>query len=229
MTTLRTLFLASALLFAACASGPRPLPATATPAERLTQADAVLAGLQGATATFTAESQGQHPSTFKGQLVLAGGNALALTAEGTFEGRPVRVDMDSRSGDTLRTVTRGPSASAQKEPVGGGLGEAVRVRMLHLGVLHDLATLTQDQPLENAQGGVRKTVRALEPSDTGSATVGGEPCHRVSFGLEIDGKAMGSATVCLADRTSLPLERTTLVHFEAGDMQATERYEWVVK
>lgn len=219
----------AALVLTACASGPRAMPASATPAARLEQAEAALLGARDVSAAFEVASTGPTPDALKGTLLLAGGNSLQLLAEGTFEKSPVRLELDSRTGETLRSTTRGPSAFTHREPVAGALGPAVALKLVRLGLRHDLARLAADEVPDNVAGGVGQWVRALEPKDAGAGVSNGEACHKVAFTVEVDGKPGGEAQVCVSDLTSLPLERTATARSDAGDVQVTERYKWMVK
>lgn len=226
---MRSLACAVVFFLCACASGPRPMPAGVSAKERLERAEAALLGAKNLSGSFEIESTGQNPSKFTGTLELAGGNAVWLTVDGRFRDEDVHAELDSRSGDINRTVTKGASVNGHRDPPASHLGEAIVVGLARMGLLHNLATLSQDKPIDSAQTGVGDSVKNVDAKDGAADQVGGEACHRVEFVLEVGGRSMGEGTVCISDATSLPLHRRTLVHFPDGDMTATETWRWTQK
>lgn len=213
----------------ACAAGPRPMPEGLTPADRLAFSEAALQGARGASATFDVDASGSMSVKLSGTLALVDKNALALTAEGGFAGDHVRVELDSRSGDVNRSLTKGSSVSANRDPPAGALTEALVLGLTRMGVLHNLARLVGDEGVDRAQGGAGDWVKAVDVKEGGPDNVGGEACHRVDFSIEVDGLKKGDASVCLSDSTALPLHRRQTVHFDSGDMTVTETFRWTLK
>lgn len=216
------------LVGAGCAAGPRPVPQGVTAAERLAFSEAATLAAK-AVATFQIDSQGAHTSHFTGTLELTGTNALTLVAEGTFDQQPVRLEFDSMKGDIDRTVTKGAVASAQHNLAQPALNEAVVIGLVRRGLLHSLAMLVADQMVSKAAGGVREELQALDPRDGGPDTSGGEACHRVDSTLQVGGQSMARTSLCVADATGLPLQRSITVQFPDGQMTATERFTWKMK
>lgn len=218
------------LLLAGCANGPKPVPAGVTAEQRLAHCEAAVLGAKKASATFLVDATGQNPAHFTGTLELHGGNALKLAAEGSFKGEPVFIDLDSRDPEgTSRTVTRGPSASGHRDPPASAMGEAVGLGLVRMGLLHNLAVLTGDAPVDHATGGVREWVKATNVKDGPLDAIGGQTCHRVDFTIEVAAAPRGEASVCIADATGLPVHRTQTVRFEAGTMSVTETLTWKLK
>lgn len=217
-------------LLAGCASGPRPVPSSATAAERLSLAESALIGGKNVTATFEIDSKGENAAHLTGTLDLVDGNALHLVAEGNFKSEPVQLELDSRDpSGILRTTTKGPSVSSHRDPPAYKLRESVGLGLARMGLLHNLALLSLDQPLEKTGGGFADWAKATAPKDGPSDTVNGEACKRVEFGIEVEGQKMGEASVCIADATGLPLQRTSTVHFPTGDMTLSETFKWQMK
>ena len=211
-----------------CASGPRPMPGGLTPAERLAFSEDVLRASQ-VRGTFELDSHGAHESHFTGTLDLTGSNALVLAAEGRLDGADVKLTLDSSGGEPNRSVSRGPSVSGHQGGPSEHLNEAVVIALVRLGLLHDLALLSDDEMVAKAEGGVREYVVAQEVKDVGPDQVDQEPCHRLDFVVALEGKPGGEATVCLSDATSLLLQRRQTVHAKSGDMTVTERFKWTLK
>ncbi len=216
-------------LIAACASGPRPMSQSASPDDRLERAEEALLTAKNLTGSFEVSATGAKTALLKGALVLQGGNALKLVADGTYEKDTVHVELDSTSGMANRSLSKGPSASNHHEPVGEALAEALLVKLVRLGLVHDLARLSSDEAPDSVSGGVKQWARATATKDAGSKKVGDEPCHAVSYTLEIGGQVAGTGEVCISDATSLPLTRSATVHFGTGDLSATESYRWTIK
>lgn len=216
-------------LVLSCAAGPRPMPQGLSPAERLAFAEAALTQARQVSATFEVEAQGSLKATLTGTLELVGDNALSMTAEGTFEGEPVRVELDSRFGDTNRSATKGAEVSGHRDPPAPALRRAVCLGLTRLGLLHNLSRLIRDQPVERAEGGVEDWVKPVDVSEGGPDTVSGERCQRVTFGIEVSGRRMGEASVCLSEATALPLHRRQTVRFASGDTTVVENFHWAVK
>lgn len=217
------------LALAGCAAGPRPMPEGLGPAERLAFCEAALQRARGVSATFDIVAKGAWAATLSGTLELVDRNALALSAEGTFGGEPVRVELDSRSGSVSRSTTKGASMSGNLDPPAPALTEAVALGLVRMGLLHNLAKLAADQGVDRAQGGAGDWVKAVDVKPGVADTSGGQACHRVDFGIEVAGQPSGQASVCLSDATSLPLHRRQTVRFESGEMTVEETFRWTVK
>lgn len=218
--------LSCVVLCAACASGPKPLPANASAAERLEASEAAVIGAQNARVAFVTESKGLMMAQLTGTLDLFSKNTVFLSFEGQFGNDQVHVELDTRNGDQLRSLTKGANVSNHKEPVPEALSETLGVTMVRMGLLHTLGTLAADQALQHANGGVREWARAVDPQDLGAETVGDVPCHRIGFSLQVDGKDMGTSKVCIADATGLPVDRATIVRAPQGETTVNERYAW---
>ena len=218
------------IVLAGCASGPRPVPPSLTAAERLHFAEGALLEGKNLTGTFEIDSKGENAAHLTGTIELIDGNGLRLMAEGNFKSEPVQVELDSRDpSGIVRTTTKGPSASSHKDPPAQKLREAVGLGIARLGLLHNLALLSLDQPVDKAAGGFADWVKPLAPKDGASDTINGEPCRRVDFGIEVDGKNLGEASMCIADATGLPMQRSQTVHFPTGEMTVSETFKWQMK
>ena len=217
-------------LLAGCASGPRPVPETATAVQRLSMAESALLDGKNLTGTFEIDSKGENAAHLTGTLELVEGNAMHLVAEGNFKSEPVQLEVDSRDPTgTLRTTTKGPSVSSHRDPPAPKLREAVALGIARMGLLHNLALLAADQPMEKVEGGFGEWVKPTDPKDGASESINGEICRRVDFGIEVEGKNRGQASVCIAVATGLPLQRTQTVHFPEGEMTVIETFKWQMK
>ncbi len=219
--------LVAAVVLAGCAAGPRPVPSSLAPAERLAFAEEVLLAAR-ATAAFELNSEGAHDSHLTGTLELTGSNALQLVAEGKFDRDDVRVEMESLKGDINRSVTRGPSVTAHHAAPAPKLSEAICVSLVRQGLLHNVAMLVLDQPVDKGEGGVREELGAENLRDAGTEQVDGESCHRLKWTLLVEGKAVGETSLCVSDATGLPLAREATLQLDRP-MTHREHFTWTLK
>jgi hypothetical protein len=119
--------------------------------------------------------------------------------------------------------------SSHRDPPATKLREALALGMARMGLLHNLVALAMDQPVEKAEGGADEWLKVLEAKDGAAETFNGESCRRVDYVLAVEGKRTAEASVCIADATGLPLQRTQTVHFQTGDMTVSETFKWQMK
>ncbi|MFT3706338.1 MAG: hypothetical protein QM817_01600 [Archangium sp.] len=218
------------LAISGCASGPRAIPDTVVGLERLKASEEILLAASDLHAKFEIESQGENPSKMTGALHFFGGNSINLISEGHFKSDQVQLTLDSRDPNGInRTLTKGPSANSHRDPPASKLREAIVLGLVRMGLLHNLAILTMDRPIDKADGGFGDYVKALAPSDGHSDQINGVACRRVDFHIDVEGRDMGEASVCIADATGLPIQRKQTVHFPQGDMTVVESFTWEIK
>lgn len=214
------------LLLVGCAAGPRAIPPGTTASARLKTAEEILTKADKLAGTFELTSQGENAGTFKGSLSLLDENRLKLTAEGTLKGEYAYVELDSRDGTINRASTRGPSAFTHRDLPAPALRQALALGLLRMGLMHAVVTLANDQSVDRREGGVDAWVKAGEPSPGGTDTVDGVACTRVDFNVLVEGTNRGTASLCIADATGLPVARTSTLHFSTGDLTLTEKFVW---
>jgi hypothetical protein len=218
------------LTLVGCASGPRALPDSVVGLERLKASEDILLGAGNLSAKFEIESQGENPAKMSGTLHLFGGNSVHLVSEGHFKSDQVQLTLDSRDPSGInRSLTKGPSATSHRDPPASKLREAIVLGLMRMGLLHNLAMLTMDRPIDQADGGFAERVKPLAPSDGHSDVINGVACRRVDFHIDVEGRDMGEASVCIADATGLPIQRKQTVHFPQGDMTVVESLTWEIK
>lgn len=207
------------MVLSGCASALRPIPPETSASDRFDRAEDALLRAQELTATFEISAQGQTNAHLTGTIRLLAGNALRLVAEGNIGPDSVQLELDSRDETgTLRSITKGASVSSHREPPAPKLREAVVLGLTRLGLLHQLSALSKDQPIEKAEGGFSdwvKTIRRIEGPPQ-------ENCRAVDFKMEIAGKEMGNASICVADATGLVLKRNQV----SGDLTVKETFTW---
>src|SRR4051812_36427808 len=106
------------------------------------------------------------------------------------------------------------------QPTTPGLRDAVLLGMTRMGLLHNVANLTQDLPPDHADKDVREWLKAVKFK----RAKGG-----VSYSINLDGIDRGETTLVIDSKTKLPKKRTALIHFPQGEMRVTETYRYPVK
>lgn len=125
------------------------------------------------------------------------GPATRLHAQGTFLGKPFQKSFD--------------------QPTTPGLRDAVLLGLTRMGLLHNVANLSQDLPPEHADGTLRDWLQVAKFR----RVKGG-----VAFSVLLDGKDVGPVTLLIDARSKLPRKRTQVVHFPGADMNVTETYSF---
>src|SRR5438067_8102686 len=128
------------------------------------------------------------------------GPATRLHAKGSWLGKPFEKSYD--------------------QPTTPGLRDAVVLGLTRMGLLHNVANLTEDLPPDHADKDVRTWLQAVNFR----RVKGG-----VSYAIQIDGKDRGETTLLIDPKTKMPRKRTEVVHFPGGDMRVTETYRFPVK
>ncbi len=214
-------------LLAGCAGGPRKIPSSATAQERLAASEEVLRTAAGVTAALEIEAKGERSAFYKGTFQLLDGNRLLLSAEGTTEGTFTWVEFDTRDeGGVSRTVTLGPSASSHRDPPAPAARESLTLGLVRLGLFHHLSVLSKDAPLDNGHGGFDQRVKASEVQPGGGDVIDGAACTKVDFSVLVDGAKLGTASLCIADATGLPVSRASTLRLGGAEVTLTEKYVW---
>lgn len=185
--------------------GEDPAEAFGSTEERLTNAAT-------SRVDFTITATGAIEVDLGGRLLLGEGGRARLESEGTFAGDEVSLLLVS-DGRRMRMTNGADTTEVAAPPA---LREALVVGLTRMGVLHNLARLTELAPPDHADGGVREWV---EPVDFRREERGA-----VGFDIRVAGERTGSARLFLAPGTGLPGERRQTVRFPEGEMQVTELY-----
>lgn len=221
----RALLCGLAVALSACAGGLRPVPPTATPAERLARCEAALTDARGASAEVTVEVSGGASASFRGTLTLSGPSAVTLHAEGAVGDEPVSVSLEARDGLVDRSLTRRSSVAANRDPPDAAPARTLARLTTHLGLWSALSTLATDAPLDAASAA---QLQAVDVSNGGPDDVSGVGCHRVDFGVEASGAPLGRASLCVADATGLPLQRRQTLTSGGQETSVVETYRWTL-
>jgi hypothetical protein len=223
------------------APAPTEVPADAAPEPPGAVVGALEARLLGAERVhivFEVESHGAIETDVRGILVVAPDGRALLEAQGTFAGATgvARLECDGK-------MMRGTSGAARLElPCPAGLGPALLLGLVRMGVLHNVARAWSAKPPDRADAEPGSAPSAA--MDAWVTTAGHrrppatEPEHAathfetIAFDIVVDGTSLGDAALHL-DADGNPTSREQTVRFPGPDpdhvveMTVVERYEAV--
>lgn len=171
--------------------------------ERLMTADSVVVD-------FHVTSSGAFTADIRGRFSMGPSGRTVIDGDGSFGGSPVDLTLISDGAET--TFANGDSSATATHPA--ELREAILIGLTRMGILHNLARLTQVAPPDHGEGGVRDWV-ATGPYRADSTGLG--------FDITVGGQPAGSASLEI-DKTGDPVVRYQRVAFPSGEMMVTERY-----
>jgi hypothetical protein len=179
-----------------------------------------LVGADAIRLTCRAKSEGTITSNLSAEIALREGNRARIDASGEFRG-PVRLSFVADG----RTMRLAGSVPGLEQPAPADLRGSVVVGLLHMGLLHNLACLSGNAPLDRADGMVKDWVKATGFKLGRAEMVNGVLAQPLSFKFNAGGTDVGEATLWLRSTDGLPLRRTQTTHFPNGDMHVSEEYE----
>ena len=210
------------LLFLVCVSGCANRPVNDKSAQAAFQAiEGRLLSASVLRVDYEVEARGAVAANITGDLVMQKPMLAAVNASGDFAGADVAPMLVS-DGERMRGGVA-PDYFEQEQPP--DLRDGMLIGLLRMGILHNLATLTQGSPPEGTDGRVRKWVKAKgfgwRPETRSSQ---GSQLRGISFMLEVGGEPAGDVVLWYDEVSGLPVEREQVVHFDNGDMHVSERY-----
>jgi len=167
---------------------------------------------------FSTRTEGMVESEFEGELTIEGREVVRLAAEGTFRGTPVRIRFDSDG----KRMAGGNEEDTFDEEVPAGLVEGILVGFMRMGLVHNLAMLSQGSPPDYTDGRAREHLTVAQ--FTLDERVDDERVVAPSFVLGIDGEMVARGTLWIDVATGLPVRRTQTVYFDAQKMSVVENY-----
>lgn len=203
--TMRCRSLPILLALAACQATPPP----PTPSSRFYDLELRLLSAEHVEVEFEITAEGAYEAELRGLLVYHDAFTY-LVAQGMFAGKPTRVEMVS----TETEVRGGFDVAHILGPLPPALGEGILLGMTRMGLLHNLAVLTQNQMPDGVDGKMREWVQVeeMENADDGG----------LRFGLIVGGERAGRVSLKMTD--GLPSHREQVVQFPNGEMRVVERY-----
>ncbi|HED66644.1 MAG TPA: hypothetical protein ENJ09_13940 [Planctomycetes bacterium] len=198
-------------LFLACAWLPscRSAFTMDDPALAFARLEDRLAAASVVSLEFHVTAEGAVAADLRGSLRIEGEREVHLRAQGSFAGQDVRLSSDWET----RGRARAPESARQ-------LREAILVGWTRMGILHNLARLSEHEGIDHAEGGVREWVTV------GSFRTESGRSRDLTFDLSVAGRPAGTATLKLG-LLGDPMRRRQTVHFPSGDMRVVEEYSAV--
>lgn len=226
----RALLLVVAVVPFGCERGAEQ-PATHAPAAATTDAGAAMAQLEANLLAATSltglchiETSGAVDSDIQARLVLAGPDEYELHIAGEFAGEPVYAALLSNPERTVTSETL-PSTEPQppptKVPTPPHIGEALVIGLTRMGLMHNVAMLSEGALPDHAQGGVREWVKTVDHE--WRVEPGGG--RALTFALAVDGGVPSTAELVF-DSNGWPARRYQRVEFPEGVMEVIEVCEW---
>lgn len=219
-----------ALVLAGCSSGDAPGAGGADQDDRaageatdpgsaaLARLERLLLDADTLSLTYDVRSTGAFEARLSGQL-LREGATLGLRTAGHFGEETVNGGVLEKEGRLELTLDDSTSVG----PAPDATWEALALGMTRMGILHNLARLTERELPDRAEGGVGEWLQAGDVRVEEGEVPGGV---NLVFDVRVDGEVSGEATLVLGSG-GLPVERRQRVDFGEATMEVLERYTWL--
>lgn len=171
---------------------------------------------------YEIEARGAIEASQTGDLVLQKPAMAAIDSAGVFAGAAVRPQLVS---DGIR-LRGGAEPKFFERPLPADLHSGLLLGLTRMGVLHNLAMLTQGAPPDGTDGAVREwVVPGAFVWQAQSRRIDGVAVRGIGFDIAVGGRPAGKAVLWYDPESRLPVAREQLVRFDSGDMRVIERYE----
>lgn len=182
---------------------------------------------------FRLEATGFVNAVFEGEIVFKKGNVIDYRTAGKFAGKEHKLFLACDGAKLRGGAESKPFEIAAPAELRSGL----LIGLTRMGLMHNIARLTGNQPPEKTDGTVYKWLSVVEPKfakeppvDTPQASaevkVKNKDLMVVFFTLAVDGKNTADVELWIDTKTDLPSSRTITVRFPQGNMIVNETYEW---
>lgn len=167
-------------------------------------------------------SDGVVPSHFEGTLLLGEGQQVRLAMQGDLGSRPTDLTLFC-DGKTMRG---GSKEKPFELPAPPGLREALVIAFTRMGLLHDLALLSEGRAPAQVDGTVREGIQAVGVTKGAGESIRGRMTEHWRWNLVVQGGSTSPEDVWM-DGAGVPIRRRLVVHFPEGDMHVGEEYDEV--
>jgi hypothetical protein len=205
----------------ACSSPPPPK--TAVTSDPLAALEQRLMSARTIRIRLRVASGGSVASHFGGTVVVGEGQRVRLDLQGDMGARPTDLHLLC-DGKTMRGGSKEHPFEFDAPPA---LREGLVIAFVRMGLLHDLALLSEGQPPGHIDGTVRSWIQAAGVAHAPGEPVRGVATEHWTWALVVQGGSKAEEDVWTDASTGLPVRRRIVVHFPEGDMQAGEEYEEV--
>ncbi len=170
-------------------------------------------------AKITAE--GAFSADLLGESEIKRGNRIKMKYEGDFGDKQHRLELRS-DGEMLRG---GSPMNRLELACPGKLNEGVLLGATRMGLLHNLAMLTQGAPPDRTDGTIRDWVKLSKFRLGPIENRGGLWLQSLEFSIAVSDEPAGDVTLWIDLSTRLPFRRTQSVQFGDQKMHVLEQYE----
>jgi hypothetical protein len=217
---------AALVLTAACASKAPTAPASSAapaPASPLDALERRLLSARSIRVHARVASGGRIESHFEGTLLVGAGQKLRMDFSGDLGARPsdVRLVCD---GAKMRGGSREKPFDFDAPPA---LREGIVVEWVRMGMLHDIARLSEGQTPDHLDGTVKQWVRVEPAGHSEGEVIRGAPTEHWTYLVYVAGERAAEGDLWTDAKTGLPVRRRQTVHLPEGDMDVGEEYEQV--
>lgn len=198
----------------ACALGEDPARLMAELEARLLAARHVVIEAQ-------VESSGAVSSRLSGRGEWSDRNRATLAWAGEFAGKPADLELHADG----RALELRQGEQRRREPLARQDNRALLVGFVRMGLLHNLARLTELKAPDHAQGGVEQWI-ALDSFRPTTFAQEGELEGLMSFGFDlvVNGEPSAAVRIWVDPASGLPRRRQLTVRFGSAEMKVVERY-----
>lgn len=182
---------------------------------------------------FRSEATGFINAVFEGEIVFRKGNVIDYRTAGKFAGKDHKLFLLCDG----KKLSGGAEAKPFELAAPAELRSGLLIGLTRMGLMHNIARLTGNQPPEKTDGTVQQWLTIVEPKfakepppDAPQASAAVKLKNKdlmvVFFDLAVDGKDTADVELWIDTKTNLPSSRTITVRFPQGNMIVNEKYEW---
>ena len=182
---------------------------SADPVTRFDDLETHLLSARSVEVEFHITAEGVITADLQGTLIIES-ESVDLSARGQFMNQPLSIAL-STDGDEIRGGREVDRLLGPRPPA---LREGILLGLTRMGLMHNVAVLSGDNPPDGTDGGVRDWVQVVDAESRS-----GDVLH---FGIVVGGQPAGSAALELEG--GLPALREQRVQFPEGEMLVVERY-----
>lgn len=169
---------------------------------------------------FDIAAKGAITADLQGELTFSRDGRVFLQAKGFFRSQPVSLMLYSDN-----WILQGGSETRQfRIDTPAALQEGLVIGLTRMGLLHNLAQLTNGAPPDGIDGNIRVWLQVKDLRAGSYRLCKDSKTEAIRFNIIVENKPAGETILCLDKTTGLPRRRSQTVHFPGGDMQVTEYY-----
>lgn len=171
---------------------------------------------------FQITAEGASTAALKGSLKITPDNVGEVDASGTLNGSPVSIHMES-DGEYLKQKSAGEDLDVITPAF---LNEGLVVGLTRAGLIHNVVLMATGSTPDGVDGTIRDFLKVTDLSGGALEDHEGKSARRIEFKVESLKKMVEEAALWIDEKTSLPYQRTAIIHFDKQDMTVVETYQF---